>query len=79
MIFDFNQQKNDQLFKERGISFQNVIETISEKGILLHFEHPNKKQYPNQKVLVVNINEYAYCIPYVVDKDTLVFENNISR
>ena len=58
------------MFKERGISFQNVIEAISEKGILLNFEHPNIKKYPNQKVLVVNVNEYAYCIPYVVEKDT---------
>ncbi len=70
MKFDFNQKKNEQLFKERGISFQYVIETISDKGILLNFEHPNKKKYPNQKVLVVNINEYAYCIPYVCKNDT---------
>lgn len=74
MIFDFNQKKNEQLFKERGISFPNVIEAISEKGILLNFEHPNKKKYPNQKILVVNINEYAYCIPYVIEKDTWFFK-----
>ena len=42
MNFDFNQYKNDKLFKERGISFSNIIEAIEDKGILLNFEHPNK-------------------------------------
>ena len=70
MNFDFNQYKNDKLFKERGISFSNVIEAIEDKGILLNFEHPNKKQYPNQKVMVVDINNYAYCVPYVIENNT---------
>ena len=70
MNFDFNQYKNDKLFKERGISFSNVIEAIEDKGILLNFEHPNKEQYPNQKVMVVNINNYAYCVPYIIENDT---------
>ena len=70
MNFDFNRNKNNKLFKERGISFSNIIEAIADKGILLNFEHPNKEQYPNQKVLVVNINNYAYCVPYVIENDT---------
>jgi len=70
MNFDFNQYKNDKLFKERGISFSNVIEAIEDKGILLNFEHPNKGKYPNQKVMVVAINNYAYCVPYVIENDT---------
>ena len=69
MVFDFNQKKNAQLFKERGITFYNVIETIENDGILLNFEHPNKERYPNQKVIVVNINNYAYCVPYVIESD----------
>ncbi len=70
MVFDFNQKKNAQLFKERGITFYNVIETIENDGILLNFEHPNKVRYPNQKVIVVNINNYAYCVPYVIESET---------
>ena len=43
-----------------------VIEAIAEKGILLNFEHPNQTGYSNQKVLVVALKGYAYCMPYVV-------------
>ena len=65
MEFEYSQEKNELLFKERGITFIEVIEAISEKGILLDFEHPNKDKYPDQRVLVVNINNYPYCIPYI--------------
>ena len=44
-----------------------VIEAIAERGILAHFNHPNQTKYPGQKVLVVEIEGYAYCVPYVVD------------
>ena len=47
-----------------------VIEAIAEKGILLDFSHPNQERYPNQKVLVVELNGYAYCVPYVINGDT---------
>ena len=43
-----------------------VIESIYEKGILLNFEHPNKEKYSNQKILVVDVNNYTYCVPYVM-------------
>ena len=70
MKFDFNQNKNDQLFEERDVTFYNVIEAIADNGILLNFENPNKEKYPNQKVLVVNINNYAYCVPYIIEHET---------
>lgn len=70
MNFDFNKDKNARLFKERGVSFSIVIAAIEDKGILLNFEHPNKEQYPNQRVIVVNIDGYAYCVPYVIKDDT---------
>jgi uncharacterized DUF497 family protein len=42
MNFDFNKEKNEILFQERGITFQNVIDAIFDKGILADFPHPNK-------------------------------------
>jgi uncharacterized membrane protein len=70
MKFGFNKSRNDKLLKERGVSFYDAIEPIIKNGILLNFEHPDKKRYPNQKVMVININDYAYCVPYVIDNDT---------
>ncbi|MCH7733226.1 MAG: hypothetical protein IIB44_12090 [Candidatus Marinimicrobia bacterium] len=66
MEFEFNEEKNDELFYERGVTFYNVIDSINEKGILLNFDHPNKEKYPDQKILVVDIDGYSYCVPYVI-------------
>ena len=71
MEFDFNEEKNDLLFKTRGITFYDVIESIAERGILLNFEHPNQQKYPGQKILVVNIDYHAYCVPYVTEGNKL--------
>lgn len=77
MKFDFNKNKNEKLFRERGVSFYNVIEAIAENGVLLNFEHPNKEKYPDQKMLIININDYAYCIPYVIEEDGTWFLKTI--
>ncbi|HJP17346.1 MAG TPA: DUF4258 domain-containing protein [Nitrospinota bacterium] len=69
MEFEFSEEKNYQLFQERGVTFNNVIESINEKGILLNIEHPNKEKYPNQKILVVDVDGYAYCVPYAIKRD----------
>ena len=66
MEFAFDPKKNDLLLEKRGVSFPMVIEAIARRGVLLNFDHPNRTKYPNQKVLVVELNGYAYCVPYVV-------------
>lgn len=70
MEFDFDSRKNEVLRSKRGVTFPMVIEAIAEKGILLDFTHPNTEKYPNQRILVVEIEGYAYCVPYVVEGDT---------
>lgn len=70
MRFDFDKEKNELLFSERGITFYQVIEAISEDKLLLNIPHPKPDKYPNQWMLVVEIFEYTYCVPYVIDGDT---------
>ena len=77
MEFRFNKEKNEKLLNERGMSFYMVIEAIAEKGILLNLDHPDQKGYPNQKIIVVNIDGYAYCVPYVVQENDVWFLKTI--
>ncbi len=70
MKFDFSKEKNELLYKERGITFYQIIEAIAENGILKNIRHPNKDKYPNQWMMVVNCNNYTYCVPYVIKGDT---------
>ena len=77
MRFDFNREKNEKIFLERGITFEDVIEAIAKRGILLNFDNPNKGKYRNQKILVVEVNNYAYCVPYVIQKGDTWFLKTI--
>jgi uncharacterized DUF497 family protein len=63
--FSWNTDKNKQLKDERNITFEEVVFYI-EKGWLLDIvEHPNQDKYSGQRVFIVNINNYAYLIPFV--------------
>jgi len=70
VTFDFNADKNELLLTTRGVTFQDVIEAIAEKGILLNFNHPDQLNYAGQQIIVVDIDGYAYCVPYVIEGDT---------
>jgi uncharacterized DUF497 family protein len=71
MQFDFNEEKNQLLLRERGVTFQAVIKAILDQGVLADFPHPNADRYPNQRILVVDIDRYTYCVPYVTDGATM--------
>ena len=70
--YEFSPDKNQQLIKERGISFEDVIAAIGEEGALLEvIPHPNPVKYPNQEIYVMHINNYVYLVPFVEkDKNT---------
>jgi uncharacterized DUF497 family protein len=62
---DWNNEKNDWLKKERGVSFEMVKYYIENEEYLDIIDHPNKKEYPNQRIFVIDIDEYVYCVPFV--------------
>jgi len=64
---NFNEEKNQLLLATRGVSFEKVIELISENGLLADLAHPNKK-YINQRLFVVEIDNYAYVVPYLINR-----------
>jgi len=65
---EFSEEKNLILKETRGINFNDVLVAIEKEGILNNIEHPNKKKYPKQKILVLKINNYIYAVPYIIDK-----------
>ena len=58
-------EKNEKLTIERGISFDEVVELIESGARVIETEHPNQGKYPGQRLLIVEINCYAYMIPFV--------------
>ncbi len=68
-IFNWNNDKNEKLKAERGVSFEKVVFCIENDRLLDIIEHPNKKKYKGQKMDVVKIDEYVYIVPFV-DKNS---------
>jgi hypothetical protein len=63
--FRWNHNKNAALKIERSISFEEIVLAIEADGLLDELRHPNTDKYPNQFVLVVALDDYAYLVPYV--------------
>ena len=74
MEFIYDEKKNQILFDQRGLTFELAIEIIAEKGVLLDFQHPNVEAYPNQRIMVISIDNYPHCIPYVMDGEKFVLK-----
>ncbi|WP_347338158.1 hypothetical protein [Chromatium okenii] len=45
--FRWNTEKNKLLKEERGITFEHVIISIENDGLLDILKHPNTEKYPN--------------------------------
>ena len=73
----WDSEKNKKLIKERGISFEIVVYFIENGQILDDFDHPNKKKYGNQNIFVVNINNYAYLVPYIETNEEIFLKTII--
>lgn len=75
--FDWNEEKNKLLKKERGISFEEIKVAAEEGGILDNYDHPNQKRYPGQKIMAVEINDYVYLVPYVRNEEKVFLKTII--
>ena len=74
--FDWNNEKNDQLKRKRNISFERISTQIENGKLLDIVDHPNKEQYPNQKMYIVEYENYAYLVPFV-QEDNKIFLKTI--
>ncbi len=67
--YKWNHEKNEKLKAERGVGFERIILHIERGDLLDVIEHPNRLKYPNQKILVVKVESYAYLVPFVEDEE----------
>ena len=67
--FRWNPDKNIFLKAESGVSFEEVVLAIEKDGIVDVIRHPNPEKYPNQRIFVIAIKNYAYLIPFVEETD----------
>ena len=77
MVFDWSEEKNSILKAERGIGFERIVIAIENGDALAIFDHPNKAKYKNQVMIIVKIDNYAYSVPAVKDKEYLFLKTII--
>ncbi|MBI4678701.1 MAG: BrnT family toxin [Elusimicrobia bacterium] len=67
--YTWDPEKNARLKAERGISFEQIVLHIERGDVLGLYEHPNQARYPNQRVLVVKVDNYAFLVPFVESEE----------
>jgi len=75
--FDWNPDKNEWLRAQRDVTFEEVVFFITHGGLLDILEHPNEKQYPGQRIFVVDVEGYACIVPFVETEDTVFLKTII--
>ncbi len=76
-IYSWSSEKNEALKRERNISFEEIVLNIQLGNEIDIYDHPNKARYPNQKISVVVIEEYAYLVPYVEETNEIFLKTII--
>lgn len=67
--FRWNDEKNEWLKRERGISFERLVAAIEAGSVVDIVPNPNRARYPGQSIFVVVCGDYAYLVPFVEDED----------
>ena len=65
--------------KKLNISFEDVILSIENGYLLDDIEHPNKEKYQTQNIFIilVQIKNYVYLVPYVEEEDYIFLKTII--
>lgn len=61
----WDDEKNLRLKAERGISFEDVVFHVVNGHVLDIIDHPNQLKYRGQQMLIVEMREYAWLVPFV--------------
>ena len=75
----YSLEKNEILKQQRDVSFEDVILALENGNLLDDIEHPNKDKYPNQNIFIIliEIKNYVYLVPYVEDKTSIFLKTII--
>lgn len=76
-FFEWNSEKNVRLKEERGISFEDVVFYIDRGDVLDIVPHPLQSKYPGQKMFIINVDNYAYLVPFIENEEAIFLKTII--
>jgi uncharacterized DUF497 family protein len=71
MRFEWNPQKNEELKRKRGISFEEIALLLGAGKLWAVTDHWNPEQHPGQRVFLIPAGDQIYAVPYVVSGDAI--------
>ncbi len=75
--FSWDPEKNNKLQEERDVSFEEIVFYIGQGHLLDIIENRNNEKYRGQRVPVIEIDDYAYLVPYVEDEEEIFLKTII--
>jgi hypothetical protein len=70
--FRWSGEKEAILRDRFGFGFEKIVEAVQAGHVLDDIVHPNSARYSHQRVLIVEMDSYAWAVPYVID-DGFIF------
>lgn len=70
-LYNWNREKNEWLRKNRGICFEDILFYIENDFLIDDIEHSNQEEYSGQRMMVFNIEDYIYLVPYIESEDEI--------
>lgn len=67
--FKWDEDKNRLLKQKRNISFEDIVLSVSSGGLLDVLNHPNPEKYPKQMLMIVEVKNYAFVVPFIENDD----------
>jgi hypothetical protein len=69
-VFAWSDEKNEELKVRYGFGFEQVVIAIESGLLLINRTHPNVETYGHQRQFIVEIERYAWVVPFVPDGET---------
>jgi hypothetical protein len=69
ITYNWDKEKSLLLKETRGIGFEQIVSYIEQGNLVDIIEHPNGEKYNHQKILIINIDNYIYTIPFVQNQN----------
>lgn len=76
-LISWNGEKNEWLRKNIGICFEDILFYINNDFLIDDVKHPNQEKYSRQRIMVFNIEDYFYLVPYIESEDEIFLKTII--
>ena len=76
-IIKWDEEKNQILQLQRGLSFEMVVKCLEKGDILSRREHHNKDKYPNQYIFILKLDLYICYVPFVENENEIFLKTII--